>query len=402
MTEQYEKGAGTQQKPADKKAKPHRVRMFLGESAHSEQDAPFLIAVFLLLAFGMVMLYSVSYAVAYYHEGDSAYYIKRQLVFAVVGVVAMLFISRLDYHFLRKLVWLGYVVTLGLLVVALFMPARNYAHRWIFLPTPTNPIISFQPSEIAKLELILAFAHLGSANQAKIKTFRYGVLPFVMLMIPVVVLVFVEPHLSGTVLLIALTGIMMFASGTRLIWFGIAVAGVVGVLTVALLINPELIPVFSERIAVWQNPDLDPTGDGMQVRQGLMAIGSGGITGLGLGNSRQKYMYVPEPYNDAIFTIICEELGFVGAVIILLLFAFLLIRGLHVALCAKDRFGMLLVIGIISQVILQAVLNILVVTGTIPYTGITLPFFSYGGTALTLLLAEMGVVLSVSRQGSHK
>ncbi len=391
-----------EQKPADKKPHGSRARLFLGESAHSEMDAPFLIAVFLLLAFGMVMLYSVSYAVAYYHEGDSAFYIKRQLVFAVLGLVAMFVISRLDYHFLRKIVWLGYIVTLCLLVIALFMPARNYAHRWIFLPTPSNPIISFQPSEIAKLELILAFAHLGSANQSRIKDFKHGVLPYAMLAVPVIVLVFVEPHLSGTVLLVCITAVMMFAAGTPLKWFFAAALAVVAVAAVAFTLNPELIPVFTERIDVWLDPDLDPTGDGMQVRQGLMAIGSGGITGLGLGNSRQKYMYVPEPYNDAIFTIICEELGFVGAMIILLLFAFLLIRGIHVALCAKDRFGMLLVIGIISQVILQAILNILVVTGTIPYTGITLPFFSYGGTALTLLLAEMGVVLSVSRQGNHK
>ena len=381
-------------------AKASRVRMFLVGGEQSAIDTPFLVAVMMLLAFGMVMLYSVSYPVAYYRFDDSAYHIKRQLFFAAVGLAAMWIISRLDYHFLIRFIWIGYFATLGLLVITLFMPAINFAHRWIMLPTPENPIITFQPSEIAKLEIILAFAHLGSVNQNKIKTFRYGVLSFVMVLFPIAVLVVVEPHLSGTILIIAIAAILMFVSGTSIKWFLLAIGGVAAVLVGALIVKPDLVPVAQDRRAMWQNPESDPTGDGMQVLQGLMAIGSGGITGLGLGNSRQKYMYVPEPYNDSIFTIICEELGFVGAVIILLLFVFLLIRGIYVAVHAKDRFGMLLVTGIISQVILQALLNILVVTGTIPYTGITLPFFSYGGTALTLLLAEMGLVLSVSRQAN--
>ena len=377
-----------------------RVRMFLTGSGQSGFDMPFLIAVLLLLAFGMVMLYSVSYAVAYYRNEDSAYYIKRQLAFAALGLAAMWIISLMDYHFLRRLVWIGYFTVLGLLVVALFMPAINYAHRWIILPSPEHPLITFQPSELAKLEIILAFAHLGSANQNRIKTFKYGVMPYLMVLVPVVLLVVVEPHLSGTILILAIAAILMFVGGTSLKWFLIAFGGAAALLVTALVVYPDLVPVAQDRIAMWKNPELDPTGDGMQVLQGLMAIGSGGATGLGLGNSRQKYMYVPEPYNDAIFTIICEELGFVGAVIILLLFAFLLVRGVHEAMRAKDRFGLLLVTGVTAQVILQALLNIMVVTGTIPYTGITLPFFSYGGTALSLLLAEMGLVLSVSRQAN--
>ncbi len=376
-----------------------RVRMFLTGS-QSGIDTPFLIAVLMLLAFGMVMLYSVSYAVAYYRFDDSAYHIKRQLVFAALGLVAMWIISRLDYHFLRKLVWVAYFVVLGLLGVALLMPPINYARRWIMLPTPDNPIITFQPSELAKLEVILAFAHLGSVNQSRIKTFKYGVMTYLSVLVPIVVLVVVEPHLSGTILILAIAAILMFVGGTSIKWFLIAFGSVAALLVTALVVYPDIVPVAQERIAMWQNPELDPTGDGMQVLQGLMAIGSGGLTGLGLGNSRQKYMYVPEPYNDSIFTIICEELGFVGAVIIILLFAFLLVRGVYVAIHAKDRFGMLLVTGIIAQVILQMLLNVMVVTGTIPYTGITLPFFSYGGTALSLLLAEMGLVLSVSRQAN--
>lgn len=374
-----------------------RVRLFLSENGRSGMDIPFLISVLLLLAFGLVMLYSVSYAVAYYRYNDSAYFIKRQVIFAVLGLTAMLLVSRLDYHILRKLVWIAYFASILLLIIALFMPEINYCHRWIVL---FGGRFQFQPSEIAKLSLILAFAHLGSRNQAQAKTFRYGVLPYMVLLLPVVVLMVLEPHLSGTILMIALAAILMFSSGTSIKWFAIAFGAVAALLVVALVVKPDLVPVAQDRINIWQHPELDPTGDGMQTLQGMMAIGSGGLTGLGLGNSRQKYMYVPEPYNDAIFTIVCEELGFVGAVLIIIMFAFLLIRGMHVALHAKDRFGALLVTGVVAQVILQAVLNIMVVTNTIPYTGITLPFFSYGGTALSMLLAEMGLVLSVSRQAN--
>lgn len=373
--------------------------MFLSESGRSGMDMPFLIAVLLLLAFGLVMLWSVSYPVAYFRKNDSLFFIKKQLLFAGAGLAAMLLVSRLDYHFLRRFVWVAYFGVLVLLVITLFMPPLNNARRWILVP-PQNAVISFQTSELAKLEIILAFAHLGSLNQSRIKTFRYGVLPYMMVLVPIVVLVVVEPHLSGTILLISLAAILMFSGGTSIKWFVLAFGSVVAALVLALIIKPDIVPVAEERIAMWQHPELDPTDKGMQTLQGLMAIGSGGITGLGLGNSRQKYMYVPEPYNDAIFTIICEELGFVGAIIILLLFAFFMVRGIYVALHAKDRFGQLLVTGVVAQIMLQVTLNVMVVTNTIPYTGITLPFFSYGGTSLSLLLAETGLVLSVSRQAN--
>ena len=373
--------------------------MFLSESGRSGMDMPFLIAVLLLLAFGLVMLWSVRYPVAYFRKNDSLFFIKKQLLFAGAGLAAMLLVSRLDYHFLRRFVWVAYFGVLVLLVITLFMPPLNNARRWILVP-PQNAVISFQTSELAKLEIILAFAHLGSLNQSRIKTFRYGVLPYMMVLVPIVVLVVVEPHLSGTILLISLAAILMFSGGTSIKWFVLAFGSVVAALVLALIIKPDIVPVAEERIAMWQHPELDPTDKGMQTLQGLMAIGSGGITGLGLGNSRQKYMYVPEPYNDAIFTIICEELGFVGAIIILLLFAFFMVRGIYVALHAKDRFGQLLVTGVVAQIMLQVTLNVMVVTNTIPYTGITLPFFSYGGTSLSLLLAETGLVLSVSRQAN--
>ena len=374
-------------------------RLFLRESSGSGMDIPFFISVLLLLVFGLVMLYSVSYPVCYYTKGDGGYFVKRQLAFAVIGVVAMLFISRIDYHFLaRKTILVGgYLGCLLLLGLVFLMPPINYARRWILIP-PNQPILTFQPSEIAKIVVVLSCAYLGVLNENRIRTFHYGVSPFLALMFPIVALVLPEPHLSGTLILFALTAIMMFCSGTDFKWFAIAVGTAGALIAVILIVKPDLVPVVEDRIAMWQHPETDPTGKGMQTLQGLMAIGSGGLTGLGLGNSRQKYMYVPEPYNDSIFAIVCEELGFVGAVLILLLFVFFFVRGIYVALHARDRYGMLLTVGLISQVMLQVVLNILVVTNTVPYTGITLPFFSYGGTALVFVLAEMGLVLSVSRQ----
>ncbi|MPN35324.1 putative peptidoglycan glycosyltransferase FtsW [bioreactor metagenome] len=208
-----------------------------------------------------------------------------------------------------------------------------------------------------------------------------------------------EPHLSGTILIVAIGAIMMFVGGTSLRWFALGGGVFAGGLAAALLAFPDLVPYAMDRIEMWKNPYLDMQDKGHQTVQSMLAIGSGGVFGLGLGNSRQKHLYVPEPQNDFIFSIICEELGFIGAMVVILLFVALLIRGSVLALRAKDKFGTMLVVGIIAQVTVQAVLNIAVVTNTIPNTGISLPFFSYGGTSLMMLLGEMGIVLSVSRQG---
>ena len=340
------------------------------------------------------MLFSASYATALYRFGDSFHFIKDQFLFAVIGVTAMLIASRVDYHIFHYLAWPLMAVTLILLVIVLFMPEYNNAHRWITI----KGLGTLQPSEIAKFAVIVLFAHIISINYAKMKTFSYGVIPFMIVLAPVVVLMILEPHLSGTILILSIGAIMMFVGGTSLKWFGLGGGVAVGGLAAALIAFPDLVPYAMSRIEMWQNPYLDVQGAGHQTIQSLLAIGSGGVLGLGLGNSRQKHLYVPEPQNDFIFSIICEELGFIGAMVVILLFVLLLVRGAVIAINAKDKFGAMLVVGIIAQVTVQAVLNIAVVTNTVPNTGISLPFFSYGGTSLMMLLGEMGIVLSVSRQ----
>ena len=223
-------------------------------------------------------------------------------------------------------------------------------------------------------------------------------LPFGLVLGAVAVLMLLEPHLSGTLLILGIGAVLMFVGGTALRWFVLAGAGAVCAVAAAVAVMPGLVPYAASRLASWLDPFADPLGDGHQTIQSLYAIGSGGATGLGLGNSRQKHLFVPEPQNDFIFSIVCEELGFVGALAVVALFVLLLLRGITLAVRAPDRFGGLLVVGFVVQVAMQAALNIAVVTNTIPNTGISLPFFSSGGTSLMMLLGEMGIVLSVSRQ----
>ncbi|MEG1925466.1 MAG: putative peptidoglycan glycosyltransferase FtsW [Ruthenibacterium sp.] len=360
-------------------------------------DLPFLIIVCTLLAFGLVMLFSASYATGFYRfDGDSYYFIGQQLLFAILGVIAMAVASVFDYHVLHKFAWPVMVVTLALLVVVLFMPELNGAKRWIFLPMGGT----IQPSEVAKFAVILLFAHIISVNADKMKTFAYGVAPFLLILGVIAGLMLLEPHLSGLLVIGAIGAIMMFVGGTGLLWFGIAI-GIGGIgIAGAVILMPDLVPYAMGRIESWQDPFADALGKGHQIIQSLYAIGSGGLFGRGIGNSLQKHLYVPEPQNDFIFSILCEELGFIGAVLVILLFIALLLRGLYIAYHAKEKFGAMLVVGIVVQVTLQALLNIAVVTKTIPNTGISLPFFSYGGTSLSMLLGEMGIVLSVSRQSN--
>ncbi len=357
-------------------------------------DLPFLILVLALVAFGLVMLFSASYAVAMYRRGTPYAYIRPQLLFAAVGLAAMYFASRVDYHIYHKLAWPMMAISVVLLVLVLFMPEYNGCKRWIVLPG----LGTLQPSEIAKFSLILTFSHIISLNYQKMERFSVGVLPFGAILGVLAVLMLLEPHLSGTLLLFGIGAILMFVGGTGLRWFGLAGGGALAAIAAAIIFLPDLVPYATDRLSSWLDPFSDPLGDGHQTIQSLYAIGSGGATGLGLGNSRQKYLYVPEPQNDFIFSIVCEELGFVGACIVMLLFMLLLLRGITIALKAPDKFGALLTIGFTIQVVMQAVLNIAVVTNTIPNTGISLPFFSSGGTSLMMLLGEMGIVLSVSRQ----
>ena len=277
--------------------------------------------------------------------------------------------------------------------VVLFMPEYNGCKRWLVLPG----LGTLQPSEIAKFAVVLVFAHIIALNHDRMGSFAVGVLPFALVLGAVAVLMLLEPHLSGTVLILGIGAVLMFVGGTGLRWFMLAGAGGAAAIGTAIVLMPELVPYAADRLNSWLDPFADPLGDGHQTIQSLYAIGSGGATGLGLGNSRQKHLFVPEPQNDFIFSIVCEELGFVGACAVVLLFVLLLWRGITIAAHAPDRFGALLVVGFTVQVALQAVLNVAVVTNTIPNTGISLPFFSSGGTSLMMLLGEMGIVLSVSR-----
>ena len=353
-------------------------------------DLPFLVLVLTLVAFGLVMLCSASSAVALYRRQDAFAYVRPQLLYAAMGLGAMWMASRVDYHIYHKLAW---PLSLVLLTAVLFMPEYNGCKRWLVLPG----LGTLQPSEIAKFAVVLVFAHIIALNHDRMGSFAVGVVPFALVLGVVAVLMLLEPHLSGTVLILSIGAVLMFVGGTGLRWFMLAGAGGAAAIGTAIVLMPELVPYAADRLNSWLDPFADPLGDGHQTIQSLYAIGSGGAAGLGLGNSRQKHLFVPEPQNDFIFSILCEELGFLGACAVILLFSTLLWRGITLAAHAPDRFGALLVVGFVVQVALQAVLNIAVVTNTIPNTGISLPFFSSGGTSLMMLLGEMGIVLSVSR-----
>ena len=356
-------------------------------------DMPFLIILMLILVIGLVCMYSASYAYAFYwYDGDSYYFIKRQLAFAVLGVVAMLMISTIDYHVLHKFSWVLWIVSLALLVVAYIMPSSTGIHRWIRIPG----IGQFQPSEVAKFALIVLYAHLVSLNHKKMKTFTKGYLPFMAILGITCGLVFIEPHLSGTMVLLGIGLILMYVGGTRLVYL-LGTIGIGGAAAGYMIFG---MGYEKDRIDVWLKPLEMFTKDkdmAWQTVQSLYAIGSGGLMGQGLGNSRQKHLFLPEPQNDFIFSIVCEELGFIGAVLIIILFGLLVWRGFVIGMKAPDKFGSMLAIGLTGQIGLQVAFNVAVVTNTIPNTGISLPFFSYGGTSLVMLLAQMGVGLSVSR-----
>lgn len=381
--------------PREGKARK-KFRLF---SIREGMDLPFLFLTLVLLVIGLVMMFSASYAYAYYHFGNSYYFIERQAVFAVLGVIAMIALSYFDYHHLHKFAIPILLFSFMLLVVVRFMPAQSGVHRWITL----GPLGQFQPSEIAKFAIVLIFAHLISLNFNRMDTFRYGVLPYLLILGATAVLLLWEPHVSATVIILVLGAVMLFIGGVRLRWFG-AAFGAVGAALFYLIVVKKEFSYANTRIVGWLDPFTNASQELIdktyQTRQSLYAIGSGGLLGLGLGQSRQKFLYLPEPQNDFIFAIVCEELGFIGALIIVALFAMLVWRGISISLRAKDKFGMLLGIGLVLQVGLQVILNIAVVTNTIPNTGISLPFFSYGGTSLVVLLAEMGIVLSISRTSS--
>ncbi len=358
-------------------------------------DITFLSLVLILLTTGLIMLFSASYVYSLTYYGSSFKFIVRQSAFAAVGLVIMFLVSRIDYHVYRKFAWALYIISVLMLGVLLVIPPMVKGmdvRRWIAI----GPL-TFQPSEIAKFAIILLFSHLISRNYKVMGKLKF-VLILVLLLGIVCVLVVKEPHLSATLLIFIIGIVLMIIGGLKIPYIiGGAAVGIGGAV-IAMVTG--VVSYGSDRIKYWLDPWADASGKGYQTIQSLLAIGSGKIMGRGLGKSRQKYLYVPEPHNDFIFSIVCEELGLIGALIIIALFCALVWRGFTIALKAPDKFGCLMAVGLTFQVGLQALLNILVVTNTIPNTGISLPFFSYGGTALVILLAQMGVVLSISRQAN--
>ncbi len=358
-------------------------------------DTPFAVLTLLLLAIGVMMVLSASFARAYYDPDKKAtYYFTRQLFFALTGCGIMYAASLFPIDLFRR--WsfpiLAATATLLLLVLVAGSEA-NGATRWFSIGG-----VSFQPSEIAKLAVILFDARLICHYRGKMHSFRYGVLPFAVVAAVMVGLLVLEPHLSASIIILGVTAAMMFMGGTSMKWFfilgGIAFGG--------LAVMAFGMDYSSDRISAWLDPFADSSDTGYQIVQSLYSIGSGGLSGLGLGQSRQKNLYLPEEHNDFIFAVVCEELGFIGSTAILCLFALLIIRGFWLALHCRDRYRFLVCGGISALLAMQVILNVAVVTNLIPCTGISLPFFSYGGTALWLQLGEMGIILSASRSVTGK
>ncbi|GHV30854.1 stage V sporulation protein E [Clostridia bacterium] len=360
-------------------------------------DRMFAGIVISLVVVGLIMLWSASYVEGYYKRNENSWvFISRQLVFAAGGIVAMFVLSRIDYKIYFSFAEYIYGLAIFLLFVVLFMRPVNGARRWIGMGG-----FAFQPSEVAKFAVIVIISKFVAFNKNKMKTFKYGVLKLLVFMVAVAVLMILEPHISGTVLIFSIGAVMMFVGGTNLFWFMVIAGFLVGVVLIVIFI-PGVADYALPRLDSWLDPWADPQGKGFQIIQSLYAIGAGGVFGMGIGGSKQKQLYLPEPQNDFIFSVVCEECGFVGATAIILLFVILIHRGFQIAKKTQDDFGRMLTVGIIAHVGLQTILNIAVVTNTIPSTGISMPFFSYGGTSLLMLLGEMGIVLSVGRSGSSK
>lgn len=396
--------------------------------ASGSMDTMFFALVLLLVGIGLAMLYSASYPYASYRYESATYFFERQLVFAIVGIIAMLIVSRVKYEYFKLAAIPLLVVSIMLLLLVLVLPeTRDGFKRWINI----FGVFTFQPSEIAKLALILfcawgmdlqykaihsrelsksergkkfnsifadKFGGIFKITEATLPTWIYGGLTIVLCG-----LVMLENHLSGTILMAGIGGLMMYIGGFKRKWFVLVLVPIIVFIGV-LIFYPDIMEEVSflkkyaqDRIVAWLDKDFSPMDKRWQTNNALYAIGSGGFFGLGLGNSKQKFMFVSEPQNDMIFSIVCEELGFVGAVIVLALFALLIWRGVVIGLKSKTRFGSYLAMGIVFQVGLQVILNVAVATDSIPNTGISLPFFSSGGTSLLMLLFQMGMVLSVSR-----
>lgn len=365
-----------------------RLNLFSGGE---RVDFPFLVILLSLLLVGLVMLYSASYAQSEYDTGYtvSTRYLQKQAACAVIGLIVMYLLSRVPPSLWLRMAWILYGISILLLLsVLVFGQSVNGARRWINIAG-----LQFQPSEIAKFTMILLFARLTLGFGSDVRKFRYGVLGYGCALMGILIPLALEKHLSAIMLMGMVAVVMMFVAGTHPKWL---LAGAV-VAVVFLVVYISFMGYAGDRVTAWLHPEEDPGDTGYQILQSLYAIGSGGLFGLGLGKSRQKYLYLPFQYNDYIFAIICEELGLVGALLIICLFGVLILRGYWIALRAPDRFSTVLCAGLVTLIAVQTILNLFVVTNMLPSTGIALPFFSYGGTALVVNLAEMGIVLSISR-----
>ena len=369
-----------------------------------EFDIVFFTLTMLLLAIGLVMLLSASYPTAYYHDDNSYSYFGKQLVFAIGGVAVMLIVSKIDYKIYKDFLKIILPVSLALLVIVLFYnTGKTSANGEEFKRYIPVFGITFQPSEVAKFSLIVTLALYFSKYAGKIKTFKYGIFIPLAIIFIFCGLIVLENHVSCTILMFLIGASIMFTGGSNkwLFWVGLVVA-VAAIVFVIMFYEKIPIQYVQDKMRAFLIKDFEPLGGRWQINNSLYAIGSGGFFGVGLGNSKQKYMYVSEPQNDFIFSIVCEELGFAGAIVIIILFVLLVLRGIQISMKARDKFGSYIALGITAQIGIQTVFNVLVVTDSIPNTGIALPFFSYGGTALLMLLFETGVMLSISRKANQR
>jgi len=363
----------------------------LSERGDAGIDLPFFILLMILLVLGLIMLYSASYAQSAYDSGyrSTTIYLRKQALCALIGLGAFYLFSRIPVGLWYRLSWGLYTAGILLLLCVLVAGEEvNGAKRWISVAG-----IQFQPSEIAKFTMILVFARLTRTYGARAKQFRFGVLGFGVALLGILIPLALEKHLSAILLMGMVAVVMMYVAGTDIRWL---LAGA-GAAVMFVLVYIRVMGYAGDRVTAWLHPEQDPGDTGYQILQSLYAIGSGGVYGLGFGKSRQKYMYLPFQYNDYIFAIVCEELGLIGALGIIGLFCALILRGYWIALRARDRFSTILAAGLVTLIAVQTLLNLCVVTNLLPSTGIALPFFSYGGTALAVNLGEMGIVAHISR-----
>ena len=366
-------------------------------------DFTLVITVLLLLSIGLVMVLSASAPKSLQESGNSYKYFVRQLIFAILGIIGMYFVSKVDYRIYQKFYksawWLSFVL---LLSVLLFGTDSHGAKRWIDLGFTT-----FQPSEIVKILMIIFYGGILVENRNELGKFGKGLVKHIIALLPIIALLILEPHLSTSMVIIVTCCLMMIVAGCKFWQFllsGVTVGGIGGTIATILYLSyqpfKEAFQYAVTRVVTFIDPWQDATGDGWQVIQSLYAIGSGGLFGTGLGESKQKYLYLPEPHNDFIFSVLAEELGFIGCMVVFILFAIFIWRGILIAMKAPDMFGSLVAIGITTMVGIQVIINMAVVTSSMPATGMQLPFFSYGGTALFILLCEVGILLSISRAGT--